>query len=245
MRVLTIPDVHLKSWMFDRARKLMLEGEADLAVCLMDLPDAFGKQKDRELYKKIYEAAISFAEDFPKTLWCMGNHDLSYKWERLQSGYSHFSADICRKGLEDLRDSLKNPMQMAYIHRVDNVLFLHGGLASEFVRTYLPYLYLYGTIDDVISEINNRFGEEEMWQDLSPLWYRPQYYNGPMFRTDQYVQVVGHTPVETISSSRGIISCDVFSTESDGTPFGSEMFPVIDSITGKIVRVLDGKGGAG
>ena len=39
MKVLVIPDVHLKLWMFQRASELMKETGADRAVCLMDIAD--------------------------------------------------------------------------------------------------------------------------------------------------------------------------------------------------------------
>ena len=39
MKVLVIPDVHLKPWMFDRASELLESGKAERAVCLMDIAD--------------------------------------------------------------------------------------------------------------------------------------------------------------------------------------------------------------
>ena len=39
MKVLVIPDVHLKPWMFEQAAVLMRAKQADRAVCLMDIPD--------------------------------------------------------------------------------------------------------------------------------------------------------------------------------------------------------------
>ena len=39
MRVLVIPDIHLKPWIFDRTEKILRDGKADRAVCLMDMPD--------------------------------------------------------------------------------------------------------------------------------------------------------------------------------------------------------------
>lgn len=39
MRVLVIPDIHLKPWIFDLAEEILKEGKADRAVCLMDVPD--------------------------------------------------------------------------------------------------------------------------------------------------------------------------------------------------------------
>lgn len=39
MNVLVIPDIHLKTWLFDKAEVILKEGKADMAVCLMDMPD--------------------------------------------------------------------------------------------------------------------------------------------------------------------------------------------------------------
>ena len=39
MKVLVIPDVHLKTWIFDKAENVLKSGKADRAVCLMDMPD--------------------------------------------------------------------------------------------------------------------------------------------------------------------------------------------------------------
>lgn len=39
MKVLVIPDIHLKPWMFNRAAELLKDGIAGGAVCLMDIPD--------------------------------------------------------------------------------------------------------------------------------------------------------------------------------------------------------------
>lgn len=42
MRLLIISDVHLKPWMFDGARQLLREHEADRVICLGDLVDDWG-----------------------------------------------------------------------------------------------------------------------------------------------------------------------------------------------------------
>ena len=39
MNVLVIPDIHLKTWLFDKAEAILKEGKADMVVCLMDIPD--------------------------------------------------------------------------------------------------------------------------------------------------------------------------------------------------------------
>jgi len=53
MKVLIIPDVHLKPFMFKQAAELMERGIAKRAVCLMDIPDDWDKQFDISLYRKL------------------------------------------------------------------------------------------------------------------------------------------------------------------------------------------------
>ena len=50
MKVLVIPDVHLKPFMFQQAAALMRQGIAERAVCLMDIPDDWNKEYDCQLY---------------------------------------------------------------------------------------------------------------------------------------------------------------------------------------------------
>ena len=48
MKVLVIPDCHLKPWMFAQADAIVKKGIADKAVCLMDLADDFGVHDDAQ-----------------------------------------------------------------------------------------------------------------------------------------------------------------------------------------------------
>ena len=77
MKVLVIPDVHLKPHMFRQAAAIMNTRAADRAVCLMDIPDDWDREYDIALYEETYDEAIRFAARFPDTAWCYGNHDLS------------------------------------------------------------------------------------------------------------------------------------------------------------------------
>ena len=229
MKVLIIPDVHLKPWIFDRASKLMKEKTADRAVCLMDIADDWQQEFNIDLYIETYEAAIAFSRSFPDTLWCWGNHDASYLWNRRETGYSWFAHDtVCGK-LRMLRETLPEDGQLAYLHRIGNVLFSHGGLADEFVRHYVP-AGLYNDVDAVIETVNG-LGPDELWQDLSPIWFRPQIETGKRYKPRKLLQVVGHTPAVQIDRNRNLISCDVFSTYRDGSPIGTQEFLLLDAGT--------------
>ena len=235
MRILVIPDVHLKTWMFDRAEDILKADKADRVVCLMDMPDDWNMAFQIEMYRNIYDRAIEFAKTYPDTLWCYGNHDLSYPWGMLETGYSPYAERTVLSKLEELENSLKDPSQIAIMHRIDNVLFSHGGLTVDFLR-WLDEDLLECDIDEVVAAVNDA-AQKYLWNDESPLWLRPQHRNVNVFRNDIYTQVVGHTPVEEIFEKDGIISTDVFSTYHDGTQIGESAMIVIDSETGKYKKI--------
>ena len=229
MKILVIPDVHLKPWMFDRASEILNSGAAKKAVCLMDIPDDWGQEYNLGLYEETFDAAIRFQKEFPKTLWCYGNHDLSYEWLQYESGFSSVAIPVVQKKLSELRRELPDRSQMAYIHRIDDVLFLHGGLTHAFVKYYANDVD-YDDTDAVIEKIN-LLGRNEMWDDASPLWFRPQFYNEKMYKEEDLLQVVGHTPVMQIDRLGNMLSCDLFSTYSTGDPIGTQEYLLIDTVT--------------
>lgn len=102
MKVLVIPDCHLKPWMFAQADTIMKKGIADKAVCLMDLADDFGVHDDAQ-YLETYETAIAFAKEHPDTLWCYGNHDLSYMWGKPETGYHPEKQELVCQKIEELK----------------------------------------------------------------------------------------------------------------------------------------------
>lgn len=74
--------------------------------------------------------------------------------------------------LEELENSLRDPAQINIMQRIDNVIFSHGGLTTEFVK-WLDEDLLDADIDDVISAVNDA-SQDYLWNDESPLWIRPQ-----------------------------------------------------------------------
>ncbi len=235
LKVLVIPDVHLKPWMFDRAEEILGVNVAERAVCLMDLADDWGCEDDLDLYDETFDRAVAFQKLFPDTLWCYGNHDLSYVWQRYETGFSEAAIMTVNRRLTELRQTLPHSSQMAYIHRIDNVLFMHGGLTEDFVLRNVPD-NARGDIDSTVLRLNC-LGRGEMWQEDSPVWFRPQENIEAMHREDEFMQVVGHTPVQRIERDRNVISCDVFSTWPTGEPYGNEEFLLIDTETRDFIGV--------
>ena len=231
MQVLVIPDIHLKPWIFNEAEELMKKGVADKAVCLMDIADDWNMGYQIQLYEETYDRAIQFARDFPETLWCYGNHDISYVWNRLETGYSRIAENVVCKKLTEFKEEASE--KIAFLHKIDITLFSHGGLSLDFVqRIEKNRNKKLITIDEVVEAINTA-SPDELWADDSPIWFRPQYaLELAVYKKDLYTQVVGHTPVEQIYKSRGIISTDTFSTTNNGTQIGPSQFAVVDTKTG-------------
>lgn len=55
MRVLVIPDIHLKTWIFDRAEKILKDGKADRAVSRIQALE----DENRLLKERLDEAGVS------------------------------------------------------------------------------------------------------------------------------------------------------------------------------------------
>ncbi len=235
MKIFVIPDIHLKPWMFGRALELMEKERADRAVCLMDIADDWKQEFNLDLYSHTYDAAIFFSRMRPDTLWCYGNHDLCYVWDKRETGYSPIAHFLVCEKLEALRRTLQEEGQMAFVHRIENVLFSHGGLSEAFAKEHAG-TDIYGDTDAVIKTVN-ALGKDDMWQDGSPIWYRPQYCKGRMYGEGSLLQVVGHTPVKCIQKEGSVISCDVFSTDSARVPIGTQEFLVFDTKTFEAYKV--------
>lgn len=237
MKVLVIPDIHLKPWIFDKAKQLMQQGIADKSVCLMDIADDFGKQNDSDLYSQTYDRAIRFAKEYPDTLWCYGNHDLSYLWGKPETGYNPAMRPLVCAKLDQMRTALSNKNQLAIVHKIDNCLFLHGGLSTSFVKFFVCESYQ-KSISKTLVYINHLVDIEStsFWHLSSPIWWRPQNCDETCapyttFRYNKYLQVVGRTPVKDVVLQNSVLSCDTFSTYRDGTPYGSQRFCVVDTGT--------------
>lgn len=224
-KVFVIPDVHLKPWIFDKAEELIVRMKYDAIVCLGDLMDDWNQEMNLGLYTETINAVDDFVRRHPDFFLCYGNHDLSYVWKVHETGYSDYARQTVLDGLFKLAKNLPAE-NIAFVHRIDNVLFSHAGLSEVFVSRFLSDFN--GDIDDFLKEING-FGKEEMWNDVSPIWVRPQNGRIEMY-SNGFLQVVGHTSVRKTDFFRNILTVDNFSTYCDGTPIGDQRFIWVDTV---------------
>ncbi len=224
--ILVIPDVHLKPWIFREADKLSGKHHYDAFVMLGDLVDDWGQETNLALYNETFDEAVSFAASHRDTFWCYGNHDVSYLWEAMESGYSYFARETVVNRIAELKNALP-PEYCGFIFRIDNVLFSHAGLTENFV---LKHFGMGGAdLDQMLMRING-MGREELWQDESPIWARPQFGETRLFSCG-LLQVVGHTPVKKPRLAGNLLTLDTFSTYRYGDPIGDERLVRVDTIT--------------
>ena len=250
MKVLIIPDVHLKSWIFHQADTLVPKNKYDRIVCLGDICDDWNQDFNLDLYKATFEYLLDFDKNHPDTLWCYGNHDISYLYHFIESGFSDMLCESIKKLVLQMQTELKD--RLAVMHRIDNVLFSHAGLTADYVEKHFKND---DDIDSIINKVNGFIKTKKqannIWQPDSPIWERPQHnysrYPIEMYKADKYWQIIGHSPTEKPEESvicstndikrnkHGIIqlqnflSLDTFSTTSQGDPIGDQRLVIIDT----------------
>ena len=237
-KVLVIPDVHLKPWMFERASRLM--ERADIAVVLGDLVDDWGRQDDRDAYADTVEAALRFDAKHPDTLWCYGNHDycyLHFEEGAYNTGFSDGLKYFVRTRLRELESAVGDRFKV--VHEIDGVLFSHAGVGQRYVEALKERLGEDLTLEECVEFANEVAGPSVLWDDRSPLWLRPSASRPGVGGVRQ---VAGHTPVSHPVNLGGILVADTFSTRSDGQPVGNQRFVIFDTETGHALEVDESNG---
>jgi hypothetical protein len=241
-RILVIPDVHLKPWMFDQADAIPAN-KYDTIVCVGDLVDEWNQQNNLTLYEDTLKRVLKFDEAHPDMLWCYGNHDISYQYCLQESGFSMHMMATVNKYLDKLADVCDD--RLAILQRVDNWIFSHAGLNKTWIKDHI------GDADSLIIKTNRMIYSRDdvmnhLWKDNSPIWFRFQEkYGNDYARSLLYTgagadwrsikQCVGHTPTALpyeVKSPNGEIialSLDTFSTTRHREPIGNERFVIIDT----------------
>ena len=238
MRVLVIPDIHLKPWIVDRAEEWFNEKTPDAAVFLGDIADDWDKEWNIPLYNATYDRVIKFCEDHnDRTYVCLGNHDLAYMWGRAVSGTSEYAVTTVKAKIKELKETLPAG-RVAVMQCLDNCLFSHAGLvrcfAEEYVGKKIP--------PQQIADLVNIMSKVILWDRNSPLWARPQGEQtiGSQLAMwpEGVLQVVGHTPTVTVFMDGDMLTCDTCSTYRNGKFIGTPQLIIVDTQTREIEKFV-------
>lgn len=244
MRCLVIPDVHLKSWIFDLVEFIPKEFY-DKIIFVGDLVDEWGQEANSMLYERCFGRFYNFVKDHPTALFCYGNHDISYMYRLEESGFSYHQIPLVCKYHAIFREEF--PDQFMVATHQDDVLFSHAGFSDYWVTDIL--MVLLGddktlTLDTLVEYTNNilKCGDKDriwdLWNDASPIWVRPQDGGIRMFDPEHTFQVFGHTPTRGIVKTDSWVSVDTFSTYRNARDFiGDCDLIIIDTLTHEIKSV--------
>jgi predicted phosphodiesterase len=177
--------------------------DADTFIFLGDYFDSFDIDTDQQIsnFKEIIEFKKHNSQ---KVILLTGNHDIHYlphflRTNESYSGFQRFNAsEISHLILENLQY-----MQMAHSH--NNILFSHAGISNKWLIENC-----FNEDRDVADYINNLFKQHpfafrfvglDPYGDSphsSPVWIRPKSLISNAYKSDELIQIVGHTQYRQI-----------------------------------------------
>lgn len=168
-------------------------------------------------------------------LW--GNHDLAPIIGKSISYQNPYDVDVYKK-----MDSLIREFRVAT--SVGDILITHAGLSHRFyyLESELYLLDFYGDntasiMAKHLNDIDLIFNFELLWQNDSPLWYRPNSANPPL---GGLRQICGHTPPSWIEksgfTSDNFFSVDPYVYKKDGQDNNRFRYAVIED---NIISIID------
>lgn len=213
-------------------------------VLLGDMLDDWNitAKEQTDTFKKLCDWISHTRAEHIETTVLLGNHDLTY-WTAENSPQARTLRTICpgytRRAHHTIHPLLRslNP-RVAYGLRLSDgrsALATHAGVtrrwwesmglgqpgdaeqaADMLDRLFRQRVLPFGTM------VGTARGGWDKTTPPSPLWADLTELAADPLRVDGMIQIVGHTPVPSVTRNRGgrLWFCDTFSTMSDGTPLG-------------------------
>lgn len=196
MKIVILGDIHGRTiW------KQIIENEnPDKVIFLGDYVDTHEGISQKQQLENLKELLKYKKENSDKVILLRGNHDMSelgYDWAECSGFNLTFSMDVVQ-----LKDEFLENTQ--WVYREGNIIFSHAGVSKVWMENNnlkhvdqineLPPSEVFGFTSLHFSDFT---GTSET---QPPTWIRPQslIFSG----IDNYIQVVGHTPVHHICNTR-------------------------------------------
>lgn len=230
MKILVIPDVHLKPKIFDMADNILKAQLADGAIQMGDMVDDWGEEFNLSLYSRTLQRAIKFQKDHPDTLWVMGNHDYGYWKPNMgvkETGHSKF---VEGEVLTMLKELERCGGIQRFMVVIDGCIFTHAGLTMDWVARHTPSDAHWDDELKFVAKLVNGASPHDLWEEDGPIWARPQMDGGELYPSK--LQITGHTPVKKLGIYGGCLSTDTLSTYSNGAPYGDQKLAIVNTEDG-------------
>lgn len=214
MRILSIGDVHSKTWMIYEIAAEFLD-HYDKVVFVGDYADNWNTPPTHSLstWRLIRQLMQAHPE---KVHAVIGNHDYAYIHPEIagrSSGWNPVTFTLINtpenKKIKDWLLSLPITLEL------DGVTYSHAGITNEWDGK-----------EDVWS----------LWNDNSPIWARPREMGGQITYKD-IPQVIGHNPSKTVWNPAPQVWCiDTFSQDQNNNFIGDKT--LLEVVNGKEFNIL-------
>lgn len=198
MRTIVISDCHGSPWLVSNALKHSeYQKESDRLVFAGDFVDI--GDSPEACWKLLVEEGAEL-------LW--GNHEVAIVIRQYVGPQDPYSWTL----REDL---IRKQKDFKIATSADNILITHAGLSEVWgvpIQANLQERGLELTAQN-FADVLNANPLPDIWDNTSPLWYRPSKYIEPYPR---FVQVCGHTPPESIPEQIDYYSVDPYSRKGFG-----------------------------
>lgn len=213
MRVLSVGDIHTKTWIVYEIAELV--DLYDKVVFVGDYADNWNTPGPQSLatWRLIRQLMQSNPD---KVHAVIGNHDYAYIHPEIagkSSGWDPITFTLLNTPeKKDLKDWL---LSLPYKVEIDGVTFSHAGITNEWNGDESVY---------------------GMWNDLSPIWARPKQMGGNITYKN-IPQVIGHNTSKEIWNPEPHVWCiDTFSEDQQNNFIGDQT--LLEIVDGKEFSVI-------
>jgi predicted phosphodiesterase len=240
MKVLFVGDVHNHYYMFIDIATLDASENFDKIIFMGDYVDDWNTNNHQSL--ATLEKIFNLKESNPnKYVFLTGNHELSYLGYKC-SGHQYELDDVMNLKLIENIDKLDF---YTSIQLGDNYyICTHAGITDAFVDEYLGEKWLEKLKEMNSGKLNNlellskcgyfRGGADKcssfLWADLR----EHKLFNNYPPKVEN--QIVGHTPVPTITLNGNICFIDTHSTYKDGKEYGDKSYLMWDEDKFRVIK---------
>lgn len=220
-RTIIIGDLHLQSGLIlPSILKTAKQKKVNNIVLIGDYFDQWHQNDNNDLYAKEIKTIQKFKEACSinniSVEFLIGNHDLAYILPDINEPFMSESRDTRFNVYESLVE-----LQPKLFTLCGKYLLSHAG----FTHNSEPI-----TVNAINKTFDQRILNQIYHDDDSCVWFRHGFYN--KIRNSKYpYQIVGHTPVESITPltpSQKVINVDTFSLNKNLSPIGDGSYLIID-----------------
>jgi len=216
MKILSIGDLHTKSWIIEEVEKLV--DNYDAVVFVGDYADNWNTGPGQAM--ATWRLLKMLMDSNPNVHAVIGNHDYAYIHPEIagrSSGWNPITYQLINAPEnKKIKDWL---LSLPVVLELDGVSYSHAGITEQW---------------------NGELDVASLWNDQSPIWARPREFGGSVTYKN-IKQVIGHNASEKIwQPQEGVWCIDTFSEHQDNTPIGDQtLLEIVDGKEFNIIKLKE------